>query len=56
MSETTNPVVDLPVKPSALKRWTKRALITTVVAGAAALVYAKVTGDDGETVNESVKA
>lgn len=56
MSETVNSVVELPVKPSALKRWTKRTLITTAVVGLAALVYVKVNGSDDETVNETASA
>lgn len=48
---TTTVVAELPVKPSALKRWTKRTLIAAAAVGVVAAVYARVNSSDEETVN-----
>lgn len=44
-------VTELPVKPSALKRWSKRAIVTAVAAGAVALIVVKVRGNDEESTD-----
>lgn len=51
MSEQVHTVTDLPVKPSALKRWSKRAAVTALAAGAVALIIVKVRGGDDEESN-----
>ena len=50
MSETVHNVTDLPKPTNALKRWSKRAAIVTVVTAVAAAIYVKVNGTDSETV------
>lgn len=44
-------VTVLPVKPSALKRWTKRTVVTAIAVGAVVLVIAKVRGNDEESTD-----
>lgn len=56
MSETVHNVTDLPVTASAFKRWSKRAVITTLVAGAVVLIAAKVRGNDDESNVETTQA
>lgn len=41
-------VTELPVKTSALKRWTVRTVVAAAAVGAVALVIAKVRSDDEE--------
>lgn len=51
MSETPNTVVELPVKASFLKKWSKRTVLTALAVGAVAAIYVKATKPEGETVN-----
>lgn len=54
MSEQVHDISTLP-KSSAFKRWSKRAVVTTLVVGAVALIATKLTGS-GEDENETAQA
>jgi len=56
MSEQVTPVVELPVTTSALKRWSKRAVVAAVAVGAAVLVIAKVRGNSEESDTDTSQA
>lgn len=56
MSEQVTPVTDLPVKPSTLKRWSKRAVVTALAVGTVVLIAAKVRGNDDESSTDATQA
>lgn len=56
MPEQVTPVTDLPVEPSTLKRWSKRAVVAAVAVGTVVLIAAKVRSSDDESSTETPQA
>lgn len=56
MSEQVHDISTLPVKSSALKRWSKRAVLAAAAVGAAALITSVVRGSDSESETSTESA